>query len=341
MIRLLGVDSRALGEPSDAERRGDAHRRLAREVRRYCALRLLGPADAADLLEKVKSADDDVREIWGHLLKDLGTSRIFMVRDNPNPAPLGALLEVGNVPSGLEHLVDVLLGSSTVSKTWAGAPELTSVERFDLSHTIEGARRLHAEPTYPQGTSREKIWNDQWRRPAQLSNEAWICSPYLFGKDSFTPGERHRLAHVVWLLDRLHESMPAQEATVHLLAAQGDYAVADVATALRRSRFHRERPGTLNVHLAPWRPQVRAGDGEDFYGPHDRHIRFSCNAAFDVPSDFDRLRHETIREAQGYKCHYLGPGPSLRILQEVELAVVGHAESYSIVDGELVSARSS
>ena len=336
MIRLLSVDSRALDEPSDEERRGDAHRRLAGEARRYCALRLLGPADAADLFERVKSADEDVREIWGHLLKDLGTSRIFMVKDNPIPASLRALLEAGGVPDGLEHLVDILLGSSTVSKTWAGDPELTSVEQFDLSRTITIARRLHDEPTYPQGTLREKIWDDQWRRPAQLSNEAWICSPYLFGKDRFNPSDERRLDHVVWLLDRLHAAMPAKGAMVHLYAAKWAYALEDVAAVLRRSSFCEERPGSLSIHIAPWRPEVPSGGGEDFHGPHDRHIRFSCNVAFDVPSDFDRLRHDAIREAQGYKCHYLGPGPSLRILQDVELGVLDHAESYTVEGAELV-----
>lgn len=321
MISRVCIDSRALTEPDALDDRRDAHARIARDYQRFATLQLLNPIDARELAAAIAAADRDVAEIWAHLLKSLGLSRVTMIDRSPEGASTRSHLENSTLIPAFADKIDLVLGGETASRHWDGAPELTTARRFDRSRAMTRADELDREPTYEKGSDRERIWTERWLPLARLSTEVWVCSPYLFANAKNFPEIDYRLGHVTWLLEHLRESLPRTGQTrVTLIGGAPDYDIEDAVLHLRRSIPERTWPGSLVLYTAPWKLP-----DEGIYGPHDRHIRFSCGAAFDVPSDFDRLRKKKIGEEQGYKCHFIGQGPSLDILKSVEDGVMQRA----------------
>lgn len=334
MIAQVWVDGRTLAEPIDANYRFEAHRRIARDFLKFGALRFLEPKDMADLKEHIRRSDPQIREMWTILLKRLDECNRVLV-DWTQSVPMRESLEQGALPANISDLVDLLLASESTPVSTTGderVPELTTSRRFDLSRTMTRLRDFDDEPTYAKETSREVIWQERWKPLAKLSRSVWICDPYLFGRAAIGPEDGWRIAHVNWLLDRLNEVMPrADDVQVHLFAAKGAYDMKQVEEHLRRSAYCRTRPGSLSIFVAEWR---LPDDG--FWGPHDRHIRFSCGAAVDVDSGFDPLRRRAIRDLQGYKCHFIGPGKSLSVLTQVEESVAANAQRWVYGEDGLV-----
>lgn len=338
MIAQISVDSRSLSEPGDVDDRLDAHLRLTREFLKFGALRLLGPQDDTELKSRISLADPQVGEKWEKLLKDLyDVNRVLMDPSRTRSESMREWCDRGELPEDIRDLVDLVVASEDIewNHPGEGLPELVAAKRFDLSHTLQGIRDLDDEMTYEKETPRSVIWEERWAPLAKLSTEVNICDPYLFGKDPFDAKKRDRIGHVTWLLDRLHDVLPS-EAAVRLFAAKGYYDMRDVGEHLRRSRFCRERPGAL--HVFTW-TQKKNFWGEGIWGPHDRHIRFSCGAATDVPAGFDRLRKNKIEADQGYKCHFIGPGKSLSTLIAIEEDVEKHAQHWVYRDRGLAEEK--
>lgn len=343
MIAQISVDSRALSEPSDVGDRLDAHARLTREFLRFAALRLLGPEDETELRIQFH-ADPEVGEMWKRLFKDLGdVNRLLRDPAHMRSETMREWCDRGELPEDIRDLVDLVVASERAewNHPGDGLPELATAKRFDLSHTLHRIRELADEMTYEKGTPRDVIWKERWAPLARLSTEVNICDPYLFGEKAFDPKKRDRIRHVTWLLDRLHDVLPGG-ATVRLFTARGSYDMKDVGDHLSRSRFCRERPGALHIFI--WkernrrRSQERTESSEEdlIWGPHDRHIRFSCGVATDVPAGFDKLRNPQIVAEQGYKCHFIGPGKTLNILTDVEVDVAKHAQHWVYQEQGLV-----
>lgn len=319
-----------MNEPGDDRLRLATHRRIVENFRNFGLLRLLGPDDANDLLGYIHGAERQIGILWCHLIKDLGQiNRVKLDQASPLPSPMREYLESGTLPERLAQLADVVIASENLAPQaeWPARPELAPASGFDLSETMTMFRDLRNDETEIQGTSREDIWERRLRGVTRLSSEVWICDPYLFGKNSFDISVApKRLRHLRWLLTELAEGLEStgnQAPAIHLLTARREYDPLVATTFLAQLSALQNWTGSLDVTFYTPTP--------DFKGPHDRHIRFSCGVAFNVPAGFDRLRSGTVKDDEGYKWHFIGPGNSLERLISIEQAIQQHGATTTVI----------
>ncbi len=172
--------------------------------------------------------------------------------------------------------------------------------------------------SFPEGVSRDAVWLNLFAPFAAVSTEIVIFDKYLFSRLAERPWDEH----VGWMLKSL-DAHAKQGASVRLVGARGlpgQYgnesisSNADTAEDMLRASLpdHFNRLGSVELLLAE---SVKAA-----HMHHDRHIRFSAGAAFEIPSGFDRLCHQNVREGFGFT--YRWTPDSLRTLEERERAVL-------------------
>ena len=172
--------------------------------------------------------------------------------------------------------------------------------------------------SFPEGVSRDTVWLNLFAPFAAVSSEVVIFDKYLFSRLTERPWDEH----VGWMLKNL-ERHAKQGASVKLIGSRGlpgQYgnesipSNADAAEEVLRNSLpnHFDRLGSVELLLAE---SVKAS-----HMHHDRHIRFSAGAGFEIPSGFDRLSYQNVREGFGFT--YRWAPDSLRTLEERERDVL-------------------
>lgn len=172
--------------------------------------------------------------------------------------------------------------------------------------------------SFAPGIARDTVWLTLFAPFAAVSSEIVLFDKYLFSKLAERPWDEH----VGWILKSL-DKHARQGASVKLIGARGlpgQYGSEsvpsdpDAAEQMLKDtlpdRF--ERLGSVEILLAE---SVKAT-----HMHHDRHVRFSSGAAFEIPSGFDRLAYPSVREGFGFT--YRWTPESLRTLEERERTVL-------------------
>ncbi len=185
-------------------------------------------------------------------------------------------------------------------------------------------QRLVELGRFPKGANRDRVWQELLEPFARVSNHVYIFDKYLFAALADTSDEQMN-----WLLPGLDKAMPSGSA-VTLIAARGipgDRGEEKVSSFPREAEYMLRdylpdkypNLSSVQVLLAP---SVRQRDMH-----HDRHIRFSAGAAFELPSGFGPLGYRQLRDNFGFT-HRYSPA-TLKELQEREEAVRRNRDVHS------------
>lgn len=314
----------------------EALTRLATELRRHGAIDLIHEEDLKAALQPLQpSLKPAVAKLWEQLLIDLRRSgRIIdagtRTQDSGTPGLRSpdrlagidlAIRNTGSVPEG--------------GRGRAGGVHLSTVEEVDRSPIIKELRRLKYAENYEAGTKSERVWNERFAACARISKRVTLVDKYVFGG---TSGLNREL--VSWVLTRLEQERLEQDPMLglelELIGVLPPETQPEQIRAMIADRdFGELQSNSIKIWVAPWAWSVKVFDRRERKmvtqrrsGPHNRHIRFSCGAAFTMEEGFDRLwyrdRNRGISKpkvwgSSGVTPHFVGSNdPALGRLARIE-----------------------
>lgn len=292
--------------------------RLATELRRHGAIYLIHEEDLKEVLRPLEpNLKPAVAKLWKKLLEDLRLwGRIVDV--DTTPEEVGdvdlAILSAGSLPEG--------------GRGRADGVHLSTAEEADRSPVIQQLRRLKYAENYKEGTDSERVWDERFASCTRISKRVTLVDKYLFGG---TSGLNREL--VPWVLTRLEQDcMLGLE--VELIGALPTGAEPwQIRSLIADHGFGQSRLSSIKIWIAPWVWNDKVFDRKaerqvemKRSGPHNRHIRFSCGAAFTLEEGFDRLWRRNRNGGQpkvwgssGVTPHYVGSdAPALVRLAKIE-----------------------
>ena len=308
MLARVGVDSDALLDFKGPSRASlTAQRAMATALEGLGVLEARNSDDLVELFDAINDLSPDAQTLWIKTLTALdGVNRIHRgneantSREVARKAPL---------PPDLVRSVDVLVVSEASGEaqgvptfpghmTRSGEPELTYLDSFAHSAAADAVRALRDRGNFPQGSSRHDIWDAVLQPLAQISVEATLLDRFFLTKPS---GD-----HAKWLITNLDRSL-RDGAHLRILgewdASWTEQQARDVAHKRVAPHVGSGRIASVEVILAAaWDrsgPTSRRPRNAP-YGPHNRHLRFSCGMAVTAVEGFDRLRQRTVEGVDGF-----------------------------------------
>ncbi|MDN4478651.1 hypothetical protein QQX10_10665 [Demequina sp. SYSU T00039] len=311
MIARVALDADALNAFADGTPRSrNVHTAVTRVLRDHGTLTFPSTTDLLELLAAIDNLDPDSKSLWQASLKALHTTR----RDTTLAGQTGVHTTCGT-PQGAQRLageVDLIAVCEEVARNLELPPpghsrlnasaEVSLLESVAACDTVRGLEQLVREPNYPEGASREAIWQSHIMPLARGAERVVIRDRYLLAK---WPDRRERgVAHLTWILERLDEVV-APTARVTIIAAdfelepaaRQDEAHTSLASYLAQLPLISSSSHRMQVNLVPWKRWAN-WTGETAKA-HNRYIRFDGWAALAVEEGFDRLSQPDVWGVDG------------------------------------------
>jgi len=338
MLARVAVDPDAIGEPIAPRAFAKAqHAAILDAINANGSLLFASNEDAmrfAALVRRSTSLPPGVGQKWATALVELNKLGRVSVDKTMGERSLASFDEVDTFKQAWAGRVEVAVFDQRGAEA-LGVPEddgFVNFEESDLEvarlFALSGTRafshlRTVAETGYLEyDAPREAFWRDVLQPLARPSKVVTILDRYLLSglwrRNEHRPQSyRWEPEHVVWLLDKLGDAMPAG-AQVELLTVVDDEFVrtnkAESAGRLIREFWKRADRGRLGeIRLSV------AGDRRNF--PHDRHIRFSSGTAIIFGAGLDRLSRPRVWDESGMAWSYKWHPDALRPLREREAQV--------------------
>lgn len=311
------------------------HDALLHEVRAHGRLVFSSIAERNNLLRAVKTdvrLPQTARSRWIEMLAYLQQRQRISVMDDdgcPDLASVRTLEELRKKCGGRVQVAvvsdDASAGLGISESTGLLDDRQTPLEvatavAATQSPTLVTHRKCAERGHSEMGSSREQFWNEVLRPMAEGARSATILDGYLLGSlwdmENCEPWTRGwRTEQVVWLLRHL-DSVMAPGGEVRLICNQRSRVVfgADKTADIVYGEWDPPQFGRLSMVVLSLSESLRRG--ERF--PHDRHIRFNYGVALQMPAGFDRLREDTIRDADGMSWQYRWEHQAVLALQSVE-----------------------
>ncbi len=263
--------------------------------------------DLVELFDAITNLSSDTQTLWVKTLTALdGVNRIR--RGNGTETSREVALKTP-LPLDLSSDVDVLVVSDVSGHAQGvpespgfvcrnDGPELAYLDSFAHCATANTVRGLRDRGNFAQGSSRDEIWDAVLRPLAQISDEATLLDRYFLTKAS---GD-----HAKWLVRSLDGAL-RDGAHLRILGewdpSWSEQQALEVAHQRVAPHIGSGRIGSAEVILAAaWDrngAQSRRAKNTP-YGPHNRHLRFSCGLAVTSAEGFDRLRQRTVEGIDGF-----------------------------------------
>lgn len=319
------------------------HRTLLENIWIHARLVFSGDDHVKELIQTVKSdptLPPDARKLWIETLIDLRQQGRITVRPADDATPLADVRTLEELRSAWGPYVDIAvipdsscaaLGvpAEGVRSDPGLAPEIATCAAVTETTALRHVRALVQNPRALQASSREVFWHEVLEPLAIGARFAVVLDHYLFDpawalarREHWTRGWHGE--HVAWLLRHL-DSVMAPGAEVRLIGERpARYAAANADE-------------TAQIVYDLWQPpsEGRLGVVEvvvterDYVSrfPHDRHIRFNSGGAVTISAGFDRLRAESLWDANGMAWSYAWHPEALQALGSAEGRAVTHAAS--------------
>lgn len=335
MIARIALDADALLDHKEPSRRSsNTHRSLLEVLESYGYLQFLGKTDADALFNVVEGLSDEMKELWTKVVLSLHDLNRLHVGTSDDAT--GEICDTVPLSEPLRSLVDLIVVREEVSEgnnlleeqgfaKRDDEPELSLADSVAQCQTIDKMRKLRRIGNYGEGTSRNKIWDEVFAAPAEVSSEATLLDRF-FLTNLLSGAGGGRRSHADWLLRKLDATMP-EGANVRLLGewpvVRGSKSLVEKVSLQKRVKSHiapiigTGRLGSINVLLAPW-PRRHEG------GPHNRHIRFAAGIAIGTDEGFDRLDSTKVQGIDGFSWRSITDARSLGDLGKRENMISGH-----------------
>ena len=303
MMARVGIESEALLD-FKGENRIDMNtqKALTRLLTEYGFVDLMGVNDANALTAAIGQLPPDVRTVWIKTLKGLYDLNRF--RCGERHETMTDICNAEQLPEDFHKQLNLVVVSKQVAEkreipvhtgyaTRVCEPELSLADSVDHCTTIERARVLRERGNFPAGSSRNEIWTNLFKLPAELSAEVTLLDGYFFHYNLQRKGAPRD--HVTWFIRELNRTL-LEGSSLRLLCQlpEGstvlglEQTVQDLLSPIVGSG----RLASIHVVLAPARGSTRL--------PHNRHLRFSCGAAITSDEGFDRLGRSKIDGVEGF-----------------------------------------
>lgn len=327
VVARVGLDSDALLDHLGPSRLATSiQTRLAETLADIGVLELRGSADAVELFAAIGQLSEGMRTLWQKTLAGLDQGN--RIRHGGHLDAMRDVCRAQHLLPELQQTIDLIvlsegsaekqgLTNDAGSLQRPGEPELSVADSIDHCDTVKTVRNLRHRGNFPAGTSRDEIWDLIFAPLAEISHEVTLLDRYFLTNASAD--------HAKWLLRALDRTlMPASN--LRLLGEWDAKWSRDQAFDVARERAGRlvgsGRIANVEIVLAAsWDrgPSARRAMTTT-YGPHNRHLRFSCGAAITSTEGFDRLRPK-IQGVDGFTWNVVTAPDRLGDLGKSEAAV--------------------
>lgn len=285
---------------------------LGSTLDRHGVLFQLSAHERQRLLELLKGDKlmPDEQKRWIELLVRLNKSGRFTTAA-PSVIESWSDLTDDHKVSGLEQFAPILslISGTDFKRLFPDDPsihtvndtvEITTAASLSMSRQYAKLESLREDGAFRAGTCREDVWAALLKPLVQVSRHITIFDRFFYARiwerdDPF----RGSPEHLIWLLERINDTIPAGgevvligEAGKHpkraLALPNNPQQILDYVGDAIREQF--DRIGSIELNVYSGQAKMH----------HDRHIRFSTGHAIEIPPGFDRFAKPELYESVSF-----------------------------------------